>query len=60
MISNNMFCAMRLGSLELFGPMVLGDTFNTIVPITKIDQYIYGLSPLEQHHKIDKKNINMM
>jgi hypothetical protein len=27
---------MWLGSLELFGPMVLGDTFNIIVPITKI------------------------
>jgi len=56
-----MFCAMWPGSLELFGPTILGDTFNIIVPITKIDQYIYGLLPLEQHHKIDKKkNIHMM
>jgi hypothetical protein len=36
-ISNNMFCAMWLGSLELFAPTVLGDTLNIIVPITKID-----------------------
>ncbi len=46
---------MWLGSLELFGPMVLGDIFNIIVLITKIDKYIYGLLPLEQHHKIDPK-----
>jgi hypothetical protein len=32
-----MFCAMWLWSLELFGPMVLGDTFNIIVFIAKID-----------------------
>jgi hypothetical protein len=42
---------MWLGSLELFGPRVLGDAFNIIVPIAKIDLYIYGLLPLEQHHK---------
>jgi hypothetical protein len=35
-ISNNMFCAMWVRSLELFGPMVIGDTFNIIVPIAKI------------------------
>jgi hypothetical protein len=34
-ISNNMFCAMWLGSLELFGPTVLGDAFHIIVPIAK-------------------------
>jgi hypothetical protein len=50
-----MFCAMWLRSLELFGPTVLGDIFNIIVPITKIDKYIYGLLPFEQHHKIDQK-----
>jgi len=58
-ILNNMFCAMWPGSLELFGPTILGDTFNIIVPITKIDQYIYGLLPLEQHHKIDKKKTSI-
>ncbi len=46
---------MWLGSFNLFGLMVIGDTFNIIVSITKIDKNIYGLLPLEQHHKIDQK-----
>jgi hypothetical protein len=32
-----MFCGMWLGSLELFGPTIIGNTFNIIVPIAKID-----------------------
>jgi hypothetical protein len=52
-----MFCGMWLGSLELFGPMVLGDTFNIIVPITKIFMDYFHLNNIT---KLTQKDINIM